>query len=82
MVAFWGVLATVILGALSVVIFGIWGLPVMLVIVPAAIAYVLAARKRDGSVATIERGRPQEPTGMPRKAPGGADTANERVGQA
>ncbi len=81
MPAFFGVLATVVLGAIAIVVFGVWGFPFTLVIAAVAIAYVVSARKRNGSVATVERGRTQEPTGMPRKAPGGAETANERIGQ-
>ena len=82
MPAFFGVLATVVLGVIAVVIFGVWGFPFTLILAGVVLAYLVSARKRDGSVATVERGRPQDPTGMPRKSPGGAETANERVGQA
>ena len=82
MPAFFGVLVTAILGVIAVTLFGIWGFPFTLVIAALFLGYIVSARRRHGSVATIERGRRQEPTGMPRKSPGGADTANERVGQA
>ena len=81
MPAFFGVLVTVVLGVIAVVVFGIWGFPFTLIIAALVVAYVVAARKRDGSVATVERGRSAEPTGIPRKSPGGVETANERQGQ-
>ena len=81
MPAFFGVLVTVVLGVIAVVVFGVWGFPFTLIIAALVVAYVVAARKRDGSVATVERGRSAELTGIPRKSPGGVETANERQGQ-
>jgi hypothetical protein len=60
-----------------------WGLPIAAVLGVLALVYVLQSRKSRGPAAgTIETGRRTEPTGTPRKAAGGAETANERVGQA
>jgi D-alanyl-lipoteichoic acid acyltransferase DltB (MBOAT superfamily) len=73
---------TYILGAvfvsLAVVLFiftGIWGGLLWMLVAAVALAVVFFGRAR-----TIERARTQ-PTGTPRKARGGAETANERVGQ-
>ena len=81
MPAFFGVLVTVVIGVVSVVVLGVWGFPFTLVIGALFLAYFISARQRNGSVATVERGRTTEPTGMPRKSPGGVETANERQGQ-
>ncbi len=78
---FFGVIAFAVLTFVTVTVFGIWGMPFSLIIGAILIAYVLSARKSGQPVATVERGRRQEPTGMPRKASSGAETANERVGQ-
>ncbi len=82
MPVFFGVIAFAVLTFIAVTVFGIWGMPFSLVIGAVLIAYLLSARKHGESVATVERGRRQEPTGMPRKASSGTETANERVGQA
>jgi hypothetical protein len=59
-----------------------WGLPIAVVLGALVLLYVLQSRKSAGPDAgTIETGRRTEPTGTPRKASGGAETANERVGQ-
>jgi hypothetical protein len=81
MPAFFGVLVTVIIGVVTVVLFGVWGFPFTLVIGALILGYIFTARKRDGSVATVERGGRPEPTGVPRKSPGGVETANQRQGQ-
>ena len=81
MPAFFGVLVTVILGVIAVALFGVWGFPFTLVIAVLVVGYLVAARQRNGSVATFERGRGTEPTGMPRSSSGGVETANERQGQ-
>ena len=78
---FFGVIAFAVLTFVTVTVFGIWGMPFSLVIGAVVIAYVLSARKSGQPVATVERGRRQEPTGMPRKSTSGVETANERVGQ-
>ncbi len=71
-----------VLTAVAVVLFGIWAGPFSLILGGLFIAYVMAARKDDGSPAVaMERGRRTEPTGMPRHSSGSAQTANERVGQ-
>jgi VIT1/CCC1 family predicted Fe2+/Mn2+ transporter len=64
--------------AIAVVLFiftGVWGGLVWILVAGIALAIVFAGRAR-----TIERAR-TEPTGTPRKPRGGAETANERVGQ-
>jgi fatty acid desaturase len=72
---------TYILGAvfvsIAVVLFlftGIWGGLLWILVAGVALAVVFFGR------ATVERTR-TEPTGTPRKSSGGAETANERVGQ-
>jgi hypothetical protein len=70
----------VVLVAITVVLFiftGVWGGLVWIVVAAIALAVVFAGRARS---TTIERGK-TEPTGTPRAAPGGAETANQRVGQ-
>jgi len=81
MPAFGLILALGVISVASVLIFSIWGLPVVAVAVLAAVVFLLVGRKGDSSIGTIERGRKVEPTGRPRKASGGAETANDRVGQ-
>jgi D-alanyl-lipoteichoic acid acyltransferase DltB (MBOAT superfamily) len=73
---------TYILGAvfvaIAVVLFvftGIWGGLLWILVAAVALAVVFFGRAR-----TVERAR-TEPTGTPRKSRGGAETANERVGQ-
>jgi hypothetical protein len=64
--------------SIAVVLFiftGIWGGLVWVVV--AGLAVPVAVLMLGG---TVERER-REPTGTPRKARGGAETANERVGQ-
>ncbi len=81
MVLFALILAGLVLSAVSVALFSIWGLPVVLLTVLVIAGYFAAARKEGSSVATIERAKVKEPSGMPRSASGGAQTANERQGQ-
>ncbi len=81
MLVFALILAGLVLSAVSVAFFSIWGLPVVLLTVLAIAGYLAAARKEGSSVATIERAKVKEPTGMPRSASGGSQTANERQGQ-
>jgi phosphatidylglycerophosphate synthase len=72
----------VVLAVIALFVGAWWGVPILLVAALIAGFYVAAARKRDPSVGTIERGKRAEPTGAPRKATGGTgETANERVGQ-
>jgi len=67
--------------AVVAVLLGAWwaGL-VVLVIGLMLIAYLAVARRENPDVGTIETAR-KEPTGTPRSASAGAETANERVGQ-
>ncbi len=81
MPVFFGVIAFAVLTFIAVTVFGIWGMPFSIFIAAILIGYVISARRSGQPVATVERGRKQEPTGMPRKASSGAETANERVGQ-
>jgi hypothetical protein len=71
----------VAIGVVALIIFAWWGLPILAAAAVLAAISILAARKSD-TATTIERGRPPEPTGTPRKGSGGAETANDRVGQA
>lgn len=81
MVAFALLLFGIIVGALSVALFSVWGAPVVLLIVLGVVAYLTLGRKGDKSLGTIERSKRHEPTGRPRAASGSADTANRRQGQ-
>ena len=81
MVIFALILAGLVLSAVSVALFSIWGLPVVLLSVLAVAGYLAAARKEGSDVGTMERAKVKEPTGMPRSASGGTETANERQGQ-
>jgi hypothetical protein len=56
---------------------GIWGGLVWIVVAGIVAAVVFAGRARN---TTVERPR-TEPTGTPRASQGGAETANDRVGQ-
>ncbi len=76
------IIATVVISALALALFSIWGLPVIVATVLVLALYVVMGRRGDGTVGTFEKQRQPEPTGTPRKASGAADTANERVGQA
>ena len=74
----------IVLAVLGVVMFFIaaWlGVPIMAIGALLAGLHIAASRRSGGPQAgTIERGR-TEPTGQVRKSSGGAQTANERVGQ-
>ena len=71
----WAVIITI---AVVLAIFtGIWGGLVWIAVAGVVLAVVFAGRARG---ATVERSR-TEPTGTPRPSPGGAETANQRVGQ-
>jgi hypothetical protein len=70
------------LGVVALLIFAWWGIPILIVAGVLIAVHVISSRNSEGPRAgTIERGRRHEPTGTPRKASGGAETANERVGQ-
>jgi hypothetical protein len=77
---FFAIAAGAALSVIALLVFSLWGLPFVVLAVAALLTYVVVARRQDGSVATIERGKATEPTGRPRKASGGAGTANERIG--
>jgi hypothetical protein len=70
-----------ILGVASFFLVAWIGLPLLLGAAALVVAHVVAAGKTDARAWTVER-TPNEPTGTPRKSSGGAETANERVGQA
>jgi hypothetical protein len=57
-----------------------WGGLIALALGALLIAYLVVARRENPEVGTIETAR-KEPTGTPRSASAGAETANERVGQ-
>ena len=70
-----------ILGVLSLFLVAWIGIPLLLAAVAlVVVAVVVGAESEDARAATIER-TPNEPTGTPRASSGGAETANERVGQ-
>ena len=71
----------VLIGVFAVFLLAQWGLVVFVLGAVVLGLYLLVARRKDPSVGTIERGRRTEPTGTPRKASGGVETANDRVGQ-
>jgi hypothetical protein len=75
-----GIILAVIGAALLFVV--AWaGLPVVLIGAVLVVLHITASRRSGGPKAgTIESGR-TEPTGQVRTARGGAQTANERVGQ-
>jgi hypothetical protein len=69
------------LGVVALFVLAWWGIPILALAGVLLLVHVLSSRKSEGPRAgTIERGR-KEPTGTPRKGSGGAETANERVGQ-
>jgi hypothetical protein len=71
------------IGVVFLLVLAWWGLPFLALAGVLLLVHVMGSRKSEGPQAgTIERGRRTEPTGTPRKGSGGADTANERVGQA
>jgi hypothetical protein len=70
------------LGVFALFILGVWAVPILLAAAALALIHIVASRKTEGPGAgAVERSRATEPTGTPRKASGGAETANERVGQ-
>ena len=78
---FIGLLLTA-LAVIALLVLAWWGLPILIVAVIILAVFLLSSRKSGGpNAGTIERGR-KEPTGTVRSASGGAETANERVGQA
>ena len=77
-----GIIVSAVISVIAVITFSIWGLPFVLITVGLIVMYVAGSRNRDDSVVEVERNARRKPTGIPRSASGGADTANERVGQA
>jgi uncharacterized membrane protein AbrB (regulator of aidB expression) len=71
-----------VLGIAAAFFWTIWGIPIALLAAVALVVVTVRARKKDPTVATWETGTGIEPTGAPRAASGGAETSNERVGQA
>ena len=76
-----GIIATIILGIIAVAVFSIWGIPFVVLLLVILGTYLVLGRQKDGSVGRLEHTKPREPTGIPRKGHGDAQTANERVGQ-
>jgi hypothetical protein len=70
-----------VLGVASLFLVAWIGLPLLLGAVALVVIHVVGATRTDPRAWTVER-TPNEPTGTPRKSSGGAETANERVGQA
>jgi hypothetical protein len=73
-----GYLVIAAVAAVTIVLFiftGVWGGLVWLVVAAIALGVVFLGRAR-----TVQSSR-VEPTGTPRASHGGAETANERVGQ-
>lgn len=74
-------LAALLIGGISLVAFGVWGVPVLVLSLIGFAVYLALAKKESASLGTIEKNKGPEPTGRPRMAHGGAETANERQGQ-
>ncbi len=75
------VLAALLLTAASFAFFGVWGFPVLVLSLLGFAAYMATAKKESASLGTFDKTKGPEPTGRPRMAHGGAETANERQGQ-
>jgi uncharacterized protein (DUF58 family) len=69
-----------VLAALAFFLLTWWGAAIVLVLGVMLVLYLGAARQENPSVGTVETGR-REPTGTPRSASGGVETANQRTGQ-
>jgi len=74
------IVTAVILSVAALLLFSLWGIPFIALFVIVIAAVMLLARRRDPDSIRIERAT-KGPTGAPSKASGGAETANERVGQ-
>jgi hypothetical protein len=72
-----------VLFALGVVLLfvTVWGGIVAIAVGFAAAVYVVLSRRHGAPIGTVDRTRRVEPTGRPRAAHGGAETANRRTGQ-
>jgi uncharacterized protein (DUF58 family) len=81
MVVFALLLALIVLGLIATAVLTIWGIPFVILFAVILAAYLIAARRKDPSVGRLEHSKPKEPTGIPRKGTGDAQTSNERVGQ-
>jgi hypothetical protein len=81
MVVFALLIALIVLGLIATAVFSIWGIPFVVLFLAVLGAYIVSARRKDPSVGRLEHVKPKEPTGVPRKASGDAQTSNERVGQ-
>jgi hypothetical protein len=81
MVVFALLFALIVLGLLATAVFSIWGIPFVVLFIAILGGYLIAARRKDPSVGRLEHAKPKEPTGIPRKGSGDAQTSNERVGQ-
>jgi hypothetical protein len=74
-------IALIVLGIIATAVLSIWGIPFVVLFAAILAGYLLAARRKDPTVGRLEHAKPKEPTGIPRKGTGDAQTSNERVGQ-
>jgi hypothetical protein len=66
------------LGAVALLVFAWWGLPILIIGGALVALAALAGRKAPPRTMTVS---PPQPTGTPRKGGGDVTTTNERVGQ-
>jgi len=74
-------LAGVVSGLILLVLYFPIGIPVLLISLTALVVVAVRSRRSGEPLGTMERTRHREPTGRPRPAPSGPETANERQGQ-
>lgn len=71
----------VVVGLVLLVLYFPVGIPVILISVIALLVVALRSRRSGEPLGTMERTKKGEPTGRPRPASSGPETANERQGQ-
>lgn len=76
-------IAGVVVGIVLLVLYFPVGIPVLLIALIALLVVAVRSRRPGESLGTLERTRTRshEPTGKPRPASSGPETANERQGQ-
>ena len=70
-----------VVGIVLLVVYFPIGIPVFLIALVALLVVAVRSRRGGETLGTMERTRGREPTGRPRPATSGPDTANERQGQ-
>lgn len=70
-----------VVGVLLLLVYAPVGLPIIVLALIGLVVALSRSRKGGEPLGTVERSKHGEPTGRPRPAPSGPETANQRQGQ-